>query len=134
MKTHTPTFTSIGLSLTLAACLAVLALGNQAKAQDEPVPENPEISSPTEGDNLAQEGMAIEEGLEPVPAPKVSEAAQSFADQKGEADLNVENQEANLEEAQTEATTIEAETAVISPVYGPVRPALEAEAGEVVVP
>jgi hypothetical protein len=86
---------SIALLLTITCSLLV--------AQEGPLPENPGIAGPDQADNEAQEGMDIEEGLNPVPAPEVSEAQQSFANDKAEEDEEIKKEEADAEKEEADA-------------------------------
>jgi hypothetical protein len=88
----------LGLSLTLS-----LMVSNNLQAQEEPLPENSGMAGPSEADIEAQQGMDIEEGLEPETAPEVTESQQSFENKKAEEELEIEKEKADAQEEMAEA-------------------------------
>jgi hypothetical protein len=90
--------------LPLSVAIMIAMTCSLTLAQDEPLPENPGIAGPDQGDIEAQQGMNIEEGLAPEEAPEVNEAQQSFENNKAEEELEIEKEKADAEkeEADTE--------------------------------
>jgi len=91
------------IKLPLSAALALTITCSLLMAQEEPLPENQGIAGPDQGDIAAEQGMDIEEGLEPQPAPEVSEAQQSFENKKAEQDQEIKQEKADAEAEEAEA-------------------------------
>lgn len=97
--TNLKSFPRLPLSIAMMLVVSV----SLALAQEEPLPENPGIAGPDQGDTQAEQGLDIEEGLTPEEAPTVSEAQQSFENNKAEEDLEIQKEKADAEQEEADA-------------------------------
>jgi hypothetical protein len=100
---------SLPKSLSITLALFISASLHTFGEEPEVTPENPGISSPTEGDNLAMEGMRVEEGLGASrPTEEINEAQQSYINNKAQQDEEIKQEEADAEETEADAQEMEA--------------------------
>lgn len=109
----------LSIAVFLSASLHVFNLNAQETAEEEMAPSNPGIASPTEGDNLAMQGMRVEEGLGESEPEGPSEAQKSFIDNKAQEDEEIKKEEADAQLDVAETQEVQAES---EPVVGEVEP------------
>lgn len=95
----------LSLALFMSASLHSFELSAQ---ENEETPSNPEIASPTTGDQEAMQGMRVEEGLGESEPEGMTEGQQSYVDNKAQEDEEIKKEEADAEVDAAEAQEIQA--------------------------
>lgn len=99
----------LSLPLSLAIFLSASLHSFELQAQeDEEVPSNPELAGPNEGDREAMQGMRVEEGLGESEPEGLSEAQESFIDNKAQEDEEIKKEEADAQVDAAQAEEIQA--------------------------
>ena len=105
-----PSNISLSIALFLSASLYTFDLKAQESEELQEIPSDRGVASPTQADDLAMQGLRVEEGLGESEPQGITEAQKTYIDKKAEEDEEIRKEEADAELDQAEAAEISATT------------------------